>query len=125
MGSSISLDVRDLPIAVQDLDDSPASHRLIDAFRQSITFHIVPLGPAETPEKALATNRARATLIIPRHFGRDVARGTNSPVQMLIDASDSNTAKLVAGYAAEITAAWNASNASSTRAAPVQAAIRF
>ena len=42
MGSAISLTVADLPIAVQDLDDSPASRTLIDAFRASITFHIVP-----------------------------------------------------------------------------------
>ena len=42
MGSAISLTVADLPIVVQDLDDSPASRTLIDAFRASNTFHIVP-----------------------------------------------------------------------------------
>jgi ABC-2 type transport system permease protein len=46
-------------------------------------------------------------------------------VQVLIDASDSNTARLVNGYAAEITAAWNADQGGGARAAPVQAAIRF
>jgi ABC-2 type transport system permease protein len=68
---------------------------------------------------------ARAALIIPEHFGRDIARGISSPVQMLIDASDSNTAKLIAGYSGEITRAWNASNAGAGQAAPVQAAMRF
>ena len=33
MGSAISLTVADLPIVVQDLDDSPASRSLVDAFR--------------------------------------------------------------------------------------------
>lgn len=125
MGTAITLDVQDLPIAVQDLDDSAASHRLIDAFRQSITFHVVPFPVDQAPEKAFTSNKARAALIIPSHFGHDLARGINSPVQMLIDASDSNTAKLLAGYATEVTAAWNASNGGSARAAPVQAAIRF
>jgi hypothetical protein len=48
-----------------------------------------------------------------------------SPVQMLIDASDSNTAKLVSGYAGEVTRAWNAGNAGAGQGAPVQAAMRF
>jgi ABC-2 type transport system permease protein len=125
MGTAISLTVEDLPIAVQDLDDSPASHRFVDAFRQSITFHVIPFSADKAPETAFTSNLARAALIIPAHFGRDIARGTNSPVQMLIDASDSNTAKLVAGYSAEVDAAWNAANGASARAAPVTAAIRF
>ena len=125
MGTSISLSVKDLPIAIQDLDDSPASHRFADAFRQSVTFHVIPFSPELAPETVFTSNRARAALIIPRHFGRDIARGTPSPVQMLIDASDSNTAKLVAGYGSEITNAWNADNGAAGRAQPVTAAIRF
>ncbi len=42
LGTAISLTVTDLPIVVQDLDDSPASRDFIDAFRASITFHVVP-----------------------------------------------------------------------------------
>src|SRR6202789_3720711 len=125
MGSAISLTVADLPIAVQDLDDSPASRTLVDAFRQSNTFRIVPFSVDRQPETAFTSNIARAALIIPAHFGRDIARGTSSPVQMLIDASDSNTAKLVSGYAGEVTRAWNVSNAGAGQAAPVTAAIRF
>src|SRR5579862_1529600 len=125
MGSAISLTVADLPIAVQDLDDSPASRTLIDAFRQSNTFHIVPFSVDRQPETAFTSNLARAALIIPARFGRDIARGVSSPVQMLIDASDSNTARLVSGYAAEVTGAWNANNGARAQAAPVTAAIRF
>ncbi len=125
MGTAISLTVSDLPIAVQDLDDSPASRTLIDAFRQSNTFRIVPFSVDRQPETAFTSNLARAALIIPAHFGRDIARGSGSPVQMLIDASDSNTARLLSGYAAEVTAAWNANNGGGARVAPVSAAIRF
>ena len=120
MGSAISLTVADLPIAVQDLDDSPASRTLIDAFRQSNTFHIVPFSVDRQPEAAFTSNLARAALIIPARFGRDIARGVSSPVQMLIDASDSNTARLVAGYASEVTSAWNANNGGGARTAPVR-----
>src|SRR6516162_10599398 len=41
MPQSISLTVDDLPIVVQDLDDSAASRLFIDAFRASITFRVI------------------------------------------------------------------------------------
>jgi ABC-2 type transport system permease protein len=125
MGSAISLTVDNLPIVVQDLDNSQASRSLIDAFRASRTFGIIPLSTAVSPESAFISNRARAALIIPAHFERDLARGVASPVQMLIDASDSNTAQLLSGYANEVTTAWNGINGAATQAAPVEAAIRF
>ena len=125
MGSAISLTIENLPIAVQDLDDTAASRQFIDAFRASNTFFVVSYPTSKQPESAFTSNVARAALIIPQHFGRDIARGKQAPVQMLIDASDSNTAKLVAGYAGEITRAWNAGNGGAGQAAPVQAAMRF
>ncbi|MBO0799731.1 MAG: ABC transporter permease, partial [Blastocatellia bacterium] len=86
MGTAISLTVSDLPIVVQDLDNSTASRQLIDAFRASLTFRIVSWPSDKQPEEALRLNQAHAALIIPRRFGRDTARGIASPVQILIDA---------------------------------------
>lgn len=125
MGSAINLTVPDLPIVVQDLDNSPASLSLADAFRHSNTFRVMPFSVDRQPEAAFTSNIARAALIIPEHFGRDIARGVASPVQILIDASDSNTAKLLSGYAAEVTNAWNAENGGAAVAAPVTASMRF
>jgi ABC-2 type transport system permease protein len=125
MGSAISLSVDDLPIVVQDLDNSPASQRFVDAFRASITFHIVPWRVDRQPEEALISNTARAALIIPAHFGRSMARGADAEVQILVDSSDSNTAKLVSGYAKQITGTYNQQTAGATRPQPVQAAIRL
>jgi ABC-2 type transport system permease protein len=125
MGNAISLTVNHLPIIVQDFDDSPASHELIDAFRASITFHVVPWTADQQPEAAFASNTARAALIIPVHFGRDVARGIDSPIQVLVDASDANTAKLISGYTSQIIRAHNQRTADWDRPEPVQASIRL
>src|SRR6185312_1715043 len=97
MGSAISLTVSDLPIAVQDLDSSAVSRSLVDAFRHSNTFRIIPYPVNKMPDEAFIDNQARAALIIPARFGRDIARGATSPVEVLIDASDSNTARLISG----------------------------
>ena len=125
MSTAISLTVNDLPIVVQDFDNSPASREFIDAFRGSLTFRIVAWPQDKQPDEALISNRARAVLIIPTHFGRDLARGTASPVQLLVDASDANTAKLTSGYAGQITRAYNRRISGTTETQPVQTAIRL
>jgi ABC-2 type transport system permease protein len=125
MSVGLSLTVNNLPVIVQDFDDSPASRDFVDAFRASITLYVVAWPIDRQPQQALSSNTARAALIIPEHFGRDMARGTNSPIQLLVDASDANTAKLMAGYANEITGAYNQRVAGTQGSAPVQTAIRL
>ena len=124
MSSALSLTVNELPIAVQDFDDSSASNDFIDAFRASITLKVVAWPVNKTAEEALASNAARAVLIIPSHFGRDMARGVNAPVQFLVDASDANTAKLVTAYAGQITTSYN-QQAGGAQTGPIQTAIRL
>src|SRR5215467_1142671 len=92
MGISISLTVKDIAIVVQDLDQTPMSRRYIDAFRTSLTFRVVTLAPGVSPEAVLVAGRARAALIIPERFGREVERGRPAEAQLLVDATDTNTA---------------------------------
>lgn len=124
-GSAISLSVTDVPIVVQDLDGSSASHEFTDAFRASRTFHVVSWPVTAPPEQALTSYAARAALIIPPRFGRDIATGASASAQLLVDGSDANTAKLVSGDAGAIVRAYNAQTAGAARPAPVQAAIRL
>jgi ABC-2 type transport system permease protein len=121
----LSLRVSHLPIVVQNFDGSPASERFIDAFRSSLSLHVVPWPVDRRPEEALASNTARAVLIIPGHFGRDVARAVVTPVQLLVDASDANTAKLAAGYASRITRGYNERASAAEESGPVRTAVRL
>jgi drug efflux transport system permease protein len=126
MGSSLALIVHDLPIIVQDLDNSSQSRELIDAFRGSLTFRIVAWPTDRSPEAAFANNTARGALVIPRGFGRDLLRGVDTPVQMLVDGSDANTAKLIGGYAGGVTRAFNLAHRPASSSQPqVRTAIRF
>lgn len=103
LGTAISLTVSDLPIVVQDLDNSPLSRRYIDVFRASLTFRVVSLPAAMRPEEALDRSRARAAIIIPEHFERDLERGQATEVQILIDATDANTANIMRGTTSALT----------------------
>jgi ABC-2 type transport system permease protein len=106
MGTSVSLTVTDIPIVVQDFDQTPVSRRYADAFRASLTYRVVTLPPATSPEAMLAAGRARAAVIIPAHFEREIRRGRPVQAQVLVDATDSNTAQLIRGSAGQITRAF-------------------
>ena len=49
MGTALSLTVDDMPIVVQDFDGSPSSQHFINAFRASLTFHIVAVAGQRLP----------------------------------------------------------------------------
>jgi ABC-2 type transport system permease protein len=123
--TAISLTVNDLPIVVQNLDSSLASQKLVDAFREGLSFHIVYWPPDRQPEEAFTSNKARGVIVIPENFGRRIARGENAEVQMLVDGSDSNTAHIIAGDASEIIRAYNGDAGDATHPAAVTAAIRL
>src|SRR5215510_11356086 len=72
IGTCISLTVHDLPVAIKDMDLTPLSRHYVETLGASITFRIVPsvaTGPVETP---LDNERARAVIVIPEHFARDL-----------------------------------------------------
>jgi ABC-2 type transport system permease protein len=103
LGTAISFTVTDLPIVVQDSDNSPLSRQYIDSFRASLTFRVVSLPPTMQPDEALDRSLARAAIIIPEHFERDLRRGQNADVQLLVDATDANTANVMRGTMTALT----------------------
>jgi ABC-2 type transport system permease protein len=125
LSAGLSLRVAGLPIVVQDFSASPASRQLVEAFQASISLHVVPWPVGRPAEEALMSGAARGVLIIPVHFGRDVVRGADTAVQLLVDASDANTARLTAGYARQITRAYNQRATAGRSSEPVDAAIRL
>src|SRR5436309_7029991 len=106
MGTSVSLTVTDIPIVIQDFDQTQMSRRYADAFRTSLTYRVVSLPPATSPETMLAGGRARAAVIIPEHFEREIRRHRPVEAQVLVDATDGNTAQLIRGSAGQITRAF-------------------
>lgn len=124
MGVAISLSVSDLPVAIQDMDQSPLSRRYVETIGVSLTFRIVPLPITGPAEEALDNAKARAVIIIPENFERDLQRGRSPEVQWLIDGTDANTANIMRGNASALSQAFNAQLV--TAAAPaIQPRIRF
>lgn len=98
-GYAVSLDVDHVPLAIRDLDRSPESRALAQAFFAG--GHFLPAGaPADAAEeeRMLQSGRAAAALEIPPGFGRSLGKGENAAVQVAVDGSDGTRAQTVAGY---------------------------
>ncbi len=108
LSKATSLTVKDIPLVVQDLDHTPVSRSYIEAVSASLSFKLSALPPNQSPERVLDQNQARAALIIPPHFERDLLRTHNAEVQWLIDGTDANTANVMRGKAAAITQSFTA-----------------
>src|SRR6185503_4614859 len=89
----------DVTLAVQDADRSTRSRALVSAFVNSGYFRLVGYVDSDEDVSALVDrNQARATLVIPAAFERDLRRGTAVTVQVVIDGDNANTAATVMGY---------------------------
>lgn len=124
LGSAVSLTVTDLPVVIQDWDQSATSRRFAEGIKASLTFRVVDLGINESPEHALDQAQARAAIIIPAKFERDLHRGQSPEVQWLIDGTDANTANVMRGNATQLTQVFNQQNGAATAPA-IQPRMRF
>lgn len=87
-GLAIRLQVRDVPVAVQDFDRTPASRELVAriAATQEIRPLQAPLGPQ--PLAILDAGAVRAVIVIPPGTGRALAAGRPAALQAIVDGSD-------------------------------------
>lgn len=125
LSNATSLSVKDIPVAVQDLDKTPTSRRYIEAVAGSLSFKVSALPLDMSPQSALDDNVARATLIIPPQFERNLQRGENADLQWLIDGTDANTANVMRGKAAAITQSFNAALQPSAARLAVKPQVRY
>ena len=105
-GKAISFSVTGVALAIEDYDQTARSRDYVEAIAASLTFKVVRLPQGMTAEEALASETARAVVIIPQGFERDITRGWPAEAQWLIDATDTNTANILRGDAAALTAAF-------------------
>jgi ABC-2 type transport system permease protein len=106
-GYAVTMDVRHVRLVIIDRDNTPASRALITRFTGSDYFDAVEYTNDEARARALIdAAEASAILQINARFGADLAAGRAAPVQLLVDGSDSNTARLVLNYSVVIATAY-------------------
>jgi ABC-2 type transport system permease protein len=100
LGYAASFDIKNMPMAVCDLDVTERSRELIRSFVTSGYFRIVEqtrdMGEID---RIMASNTARLALVIPAGYEKELLRGTGTSVALISDGTDTMTAAAGGGYA--------------------------
>ncbi len=107
-GFALSLDVDKVPMVVWDQSQTPLSRAYLLNFQNSRYFKITGYAGSYTQiENNIDRDISMMALVIPYDFSRQLEAGKPSPVQLLVNGSDSNTAAIALGYVSAVTQSYN------------------
>jgi ABC-2 type transport system permease protein len=111
-GYGLSLDVSRVSVAAVDEDVSQASTALIGDFQLSPYFRVTVLHSMAEANRLLMNRKVDGALFIPSDFARRWRLG-EAQIQILVNGTDPNQARIMQGYAQGPVAQWSLTQASS------------
>ncbi len=107
-GYAANTDIRNISLAVYDLDRTPASREMVDRFSSSGYFRISRIATdLRQIRRWIDAGKVSAALQINPGFSREVGQSQGSTIQVIVDGTDSNTASVIMGYAQGIVAQYS------------------
>ncbi|MDF1621213.1 ribosome-associated ATPase/putative transporter RbbA [Pseudothioclava nitratireducens] len=101
MSFGISQEVRDIPFAALDHDQSPESRAYLSAFEDTEWFAVhSPIRDALAMETRLKSGELALALEIPPGFGADLRQGSRAEVAANLDGADTGRAGTIESYVA-------------------------
>lgn len=98
-GYAVTLDVKKVPMAVLDQDQSQESLSFIHRFSGSPYFNLRIFAKDEKEIKQhIDDGTVKMGLVLPLDFSKRLKAGKKATVQVLLDGTDSNTANIILGY---------------------------
>lgn len=99
-GYAITFDIDKISTVVFDRDNSSLSREFVNQFHESRYFRVHSyVDSYRELDPYLDAGKAKVAIVIPEDFSKNILRGLNAQVEVLIDGSDSNTATIAQGYA--------------------------
>lgn len=106
-GFGLSLDVKDVPLAVVMEQSSSEATSLAATLQLSPYFHPSLLHSMRSAEGELMSGAVDGILVIPNDFAARLAAG-NGQLQLLLRGSDANSARIIEGYVEGAVGTWSA-----------------
>lgn len=104
-GYAVDMEIKNVRVAVLDLDRSADSRALLRRMTSSgFIVHAGVLASRAEIEPGFRAGRFRAALIVPAGFAAHLTRGRTARVQVLVDGADASTAASVENYLLAATA---------------------
>lgn len=113
-GYGLSLDVRNVPLAVVLEDPSPEAMELVAGFQLSPYFAVSLLTSMRHAETLMQARQVDAILRLQGDFARHLHLGS-ATVQVLVHGTDANRARIIQSYAEGAVSQWVARRAASGR----------
>jgi ABC-2 type transport system permease protein len=103
-----TLDVRNVPIGILNRDQGAQAVELVQRFHGSPTFSsIVYLQSIQEIAPFIDNQRGAMVVSIDEQFSQSLEAGKAASIQLILDGRKSNTAQIVAGYAASVLEQFN------------------
>ncbi|MFZ5453248.1 MAG: ABC transporter permease [Thermodesulfobacteriota bacterium] len=98
-GYALTFDLKDVPLAVHDQEQSRVSQDFLQGFRGTRYFRIYSaVNSYQEIADLINTRQVKLALVLPFDFSRSLKTGQSVKVQAIIDGTDANTANLIIGY---------------------------
>ncbi|MCD6205070.1 MAG: ABC transporter permease [Candidatus Marinimicrobia bacterium] len=110
-GYAITMEMKQIDTIIIDHSKSPQSRVYIEKII-AIDFFKVRFEdlPESKIEDVFFQREARCVIVFPSDFADQLVKNTNTPIQLLIDASDPNAANFIINYLSKINLAFNREN---------------
>ncbi len=105
-GYGVSLDAKNIPIAMVVEHPDPQTSSFTGGFYQSPYFAPIALSSIQEAEIALKESKVDGIVWLRQNFGRDYLQKNSPPISVVVNGVDANTARLVEGYVQGIWFGW-------------------
>ena len=103
--SAATMEVKNIHLAVVDLDRGPYAAEVLQGLRGARSFTALPLYPSlAAARKAIEREQVVGALVLQSGFSADLAAGRPTSAQLLLDGRRSNAAQIAAQYVSTIVA---------------------
>jgi ABC-2 type transport system permease protein len=104
VGYALDFDVKHIPLVIFDQCRTVESRDFLEKFKQTENFdYKFEAESYSEVEELFMQGKAKAAVVVPTSFARDLLAGRNTTVQILLDGSDANSAGQALGYATRMT----------------------
>jgi len=102
-GGAIRLESKNISLIVQDFDQTNLSRGYIEILYNTNQFVPQKWIGTQPARDAIDQGLAKAAVIIPPQFSRDIQAGRTTNIQVLVDATDVNNARVIKGSIEQVT----------------------
>ena len=107
MGYALTTEVKNTPVTVLDLCNSPSSRSLIESIKNNRLFlYRGQSSSFNEIRNKIDEGKVKIGVVIPDDFNREIRTSSGTDVQLIIDGQDANSSNVASGYLNSIIAQW-------------------